>query len=76
MVSFGGDKHPRLKALIIQKKVQCGGLAVSNIMFYYHVAILHSLLQWWNPSSKQSWEPEQEGLPTPLSKLDIIWWAA
>lgn len=42
-----------------------------NTGLYYHVAVLESLLQWWNVSNKSSWEIHQMGLSRPLAEREL-----
>lgn len=49
-----------------------GGLAVPDIGLYYHVAILASIMQWWNLSNKLGWQTEQIGVKIPLSELALL----
>lgn len=67
--SFVWDqKKPRIKAALLQKPREEGGIALPNVLLCYQAAVLEHLVQWWSPSVKQSWEIEQLDVPFPLTE--------
>lgn len=67
--SFVWDqKRPRFKAALLQKSKEEGSISLSNVLLYYQAVVLDYLVQWWNPSGKQSWECEQLDIPFPLTE--------
>lgn len=63
-----GNKKPRIRKSILEKGLEDGGLAVPNIMKYYHAATLAACLTWWySPADGMNMQLEQERLKLPLA---------
>lgn len=64
-----GYGKPRIKAAILQKPVDRGGLAVPNFQLYYYAQQIGALMQWWSGRKPGCWALEQEMAKIPLSEV-------
>lgn len=66
-------KTPRIRAKVMQQKIQEGRVGLPNIGEYYEAAQLEELWKWWalQSSSMNSWWTEQAMTDIPL--LEWIW---
>lgn len=52
---ISGLKKPRIKIEILQLSLEDGGLAVPNVIVYYHAAMLSAICSWWVQNRHGVW---------------------
>lgn len=55
-VLAGQKARIRTSFLQLRKDWEQGGIALSNMKYYYQAAMLEHMFQWWNPADTCAWD--------------------